>query len=514
MSQRQCIRELTANGEADSIFLLGNASLQQSRNGPYWRLELRDASGAMEAKIWSPLSSSFHDLAAGQLVRVRGRVGLFRDQPQLTVDEMSVLTEEEVARLDLSAFMPASPRPVPDMLDELEHMVAREFTHAPWRAFVRSVLDDERVRHRLPVAPAAKSVHHAYVGGLLEHMLSVAGLCLRMADHYPELDRQLLCAAGLLHDIGKLEEMSGGMVNDYTDAGRFLGHITQGLLMMEPHLAASGLEPELALHFRHLIASHHGELEFGSPRQPATAEAFVLHYADNIDAKIAQWRGLFPPRSTAGTAPEENMAAGLEWSPWQNLLGRALCRVPGTPSGPSRETPDDMPETSFVAQGEPVPDETSVPRADDRNCGSEDADELPVGADVTFAGLDGAEEITAEWELSPPLSPWTEADLMAEAERSRAAETPAENVADTAPEISPEIPREAEKETVEGAPREGGKPAPKSPRKRRKAADAVEEREAPDAARPLTNVPAGVPGEADGKPDKAREKDLTQCSLL
>ena len=120
MSQRQCIRDLEVNGEADSVFLLGGASLQQSRNGPYWRLELRDAGGAMEAKIWSPLSASFHDLSAGQLAHVRGRVGLFREQLQLTVEDLRVLTDEEAARVDLAEFMPASPRPVPDMMEERE----------------------------------------------------------------------------------------------------------------------------------------------------------------------------------------------------------------------------------------------------------------------------------------------------------------------------------------------------------------------------------------------------------
>lgn len=366
MQQRQTIHSLRPNEDVHSVFLIGAASLQQSRNGPYWRLDLRDATGSVEAKIWSPLSASYSELAAGQLVEVSARGGLFRDQLQLTIDALRPLSQEEQNELTLADFMPASPRRPADMLAEIEDLCEKELTHKPWRAFARSVLRDERIRSRLLVAPAAKSVHHAYVGGLLEHMLSVAGLCLRMADHYPDLDRQTLFAAALFHDIGKLEEMSGGLANDYTDGGRFLGHIVQGLIMLEPYLAASGLEPDLALHFRHLIASHHGELEFGSPRQPATAEAFALHYADNVDAKIAQWRSLFPapqpddPAETAQTdahlapalptddpdaaqkaARETGREAGSEpeaartmsWSPWQNLLGRALCRPARTPDG-------------------------------------------------------------------------------------------------------------------------------------------------------------------------------------
>ena len=341
MQQRQTIDNLRANDEVHSVFLIGAASLQQSRNGPYWRLELRDATGSVEAKIWSPLSTSFTDLAAGQLVEVTARAGLFRDQLQLTVDALRSLSPGEVAAVNLADFIPASPRSPADMLAEIEELCHAELTHRPWLVFALSVLRDESIRTRLLTAPAAKSVHHAYAGGLLEHMLSVAGLCLRMADHYPELDRQTLFTAALFHDIGKLEEMSGGLVNDYTDAGLLLGHIVQGLLMVEPHLAASGLEPELALHFRHLIASHHGELEFGSPRQPATAEAFALHYADNADAKIAQCRALLPnptpmPAPTGDTAEsaglgKSEISSGMPWTPRQTLLGRSLCRPAHTP---------------------------------------------------------------------------------------------------------------------------------------------------------------------------------------
>ncbi len=344
MQQRQTIRDLKVNDDVRSVFLIGAASLQQSRNGPYWRLELRDATGSLEAKIWSPLSAGFSDLAPGQIVEVGGRVGLFREQPQVTVENLRPLTAAERDALNLADFIPASPRPPAEMLAEAEALCRAELTHKPWRAFALAVLGDESIRARLLVAPAAKSVHHAYVGGLLEHMLSVAGLCMRMADHYPELDRQVLLAAALFHDIGKLEEMNGGLTTEYTDAGRLLGHIIQGLAMLEPFLAASGLEPDLALHFRHLIASHHGEPEFGTPKQPATAEAFALHHADNVDAKIAQWRALFPaapergPDEPDGRTGETANAAHpapyreeMQWSPWQNTLNRSLCRPVRTP---------------------------------------------------------------------------------------------------------------------------------------------------------------------------------------
>jgi len=358
MQQRQSVRDIKAGEEVRSVLLVGAASLQQSRNGPYWRLDLRDASGSVEAKIWSPLSQNCPELSAGLLVDITGRTGLYRDQIQLTVEQIRVLDEAEREELDMADFMPASARRPAEMLAEVQALCRSELTHEPWLRFALSVLEDKDIRPRLLTAPAAKSVHHAYVGGLLEHSLSVAGLCLRMADHYPELDRQTLLAAALFHDIGKLEEMSGGLANDYTDAGRLLGHITQGLLMLEPFLARSGLETDLILHFRHLLVSHHGELEYGSPRQPATAEAFALHYADNMDAKLAQLRGLFPespPRRQADNQPEQ--VACMIWSPWQNLLGRCLCRTSPTPS-------------HVLQPVQPVPEEKTQEELRDHKAGS------------------------------------------------------------------------------------------------------------------------------------------------
>lgn len=215
---------------------------------------------------------------------------------------------------------------------------AKEFTYKPWRKFILSVLEDEAIRVPLLTAPAAKSVHHAWVGGLLEHTLSVATLCLRFCDHYPDLDRQTLLAGAICHDLGKIWEFSGGLANDYTDAGRLVGHINLCLGKLDRHLAKSGLDEELLLHFQHLILSHHGLYEYGSPRLPQTAEAFALHYADNIDAKITQSRSLF--------GELEDGESG--WSPYQKSLERQLFQAPKTPEAESRK-----PRTSKRTAAEP-----------------------------------------------------------------------------------------------------------------------------------------------------------------
>lgn len=185
---------------------------------------------------------------------------------------------------------------------------------------------DEELAAAFRVCPAAKSVHHAYVGGLLEHSLGVFKLCRRLADQYAELDRQTLLAGAIFHDIGKIREFSGGLVNDYTDEGRLIGHLELGIEMLAPFWRKAGLEEGLVRHLKHLILSHHGEPAFGAVRLPQTAEALVLHYADNIDAKMAQCRGLFAI-----------FDAGEGWTPYQATLSRALFRGPRTPQAPPAE---------------------------------------------------------------------------------------------------------------------------------------------------------------------------------
>ena len=321
MEKGQFVKNIGAADAVEGLFLLEEASMQQAKNGPFWRLVLRDASGSMDAKIWSPLSQEFPALETGRLVRVSGRAGLYREQVQLTVDTMAVLPAEALSEVNLADFMAASPCDAEAMWQELQELCRKELTHAPWRKLVQAVLNNPAIGPRFRVMPAAKGVHHAYAAGLLEHTLGVAKMVLGMADLYPQLDRQTLLVGALFHDIGKIEEFSGGLSNDYTDAGRLLGHMELGLELLAPHLAKSGLEPELVRHLRHLILSHHGTPEFGAARLPQTAEALALHYADNMDAKMAQCRGLF------AEMPEEE--AG--WTPYQPTLGRFMHKPVKTP---------------------------------------------------------------------------------------------------------------------------------------------------------------------------------------
>lgn len=322
MQTRQSVKAIEAAQEVVSIFLLGNASLQQSRNGPFWRLELRDATGSVDAKIWSPQSQEYTDLAPGQMVQVEGRAMLYRDQVQVTVERLRVLDPEEITALDMREFMAASPYPAQEMWDQLMALCKKELTYGPWAKLVRLAFKDTEVQALFCNIPAAKAVHHAYVGGLLEHTLSVARLAMRMADHYPHLDRQVLLVAALFHDMGKIWEFTGGMANDYTDDGRLLGHMELVLEYLGPLLEKAGLEKELARHFKHLILSHHGQPEFGAARVPQTPEAFALHYVDNMDAKMAQCQSIFHDWDADRTG----------WSAYQTTLGRFIHQPVRTPA--------------------------------------------------------------------------------------------------------------------------------------------------------------------------------------
>ena len=320
----QMISDMELGATVADLFVLASAQQGQARNGPYWRLEFRDATGSIGGKIWSPQSQAFPSLTAGTAVRVTGRVTSYRDKLELAVDDMRVLDDAEFAALDLVLFMPASPFSPDAMLEELTTLCRKELTHKPWKKLIIGLLADEDIARKLRLAPAAKVMHHAYAGGLLEHTLSVARLCMRIADHYPTLDRQALLAAAVCHDLGKMWELSSGIAIDYTQEGRLIGHIFLVIERLAPFIKRSGLEPDLAEHLKHLILSHHGTHEFGSPRLPATAEALALHYADNLDAKLQQVE-------SALSGVEEN-----GWSAYNPPLERHLFRA--TPS-PRKEHP-------------------------------------------------------------------------------------------------------------------------------------------------------------------------------
>lgn len=355
MEKGQLVKDIVERKPVGGVFVLTEPRLSQGRNGqPYWSLHLRDVSGSIDGKIWFPLSNRIREIPDGALAKVSGHGSLYRDQVQVVIEDMQLLGQEEIASLNMAAFTKTSDRSVRTMYAELLTKCRQEFKHPPWAKLVFSVLQDEKIKQAFCTMPAAKTVHHAHAGGLLEHTLSVFELCQLIANKYEKLDRQTLLAGALFHDLGKIRELSGSFATDYTDEGRLLGHIFLGIELLLPFLEESGLETHLAGHLRHLILSHHGELEFGAARLPQTMEAFALHYADNLDAKMTQ----------CATALEN--AEPSQWSGWQSTLNRNLFLARKTPSinDPEEQQPNDhnaVEQSCNTAQAtKNLPDSTSI----------------------------------------------------------------------------------------------------------------------------------------------------------
>lgn len=320
------IKDMEENTEISGTYIISSSRLQLTKSGkPFWNITLSDSSGNIEAKIWHPQCLEYDSMDAGRLVYLSGTTNRFNDNLQVKVEKLEMLEASEVDRSLLKDFIPVGPYDPDEMLKELRLLCLEEFQHPAWRKLVLSVLNDKEIVEKLSDFPAAKKMHQAYLGGLLEHTLGVFKICRQIATIYTELDRQTLLAGALFHDIGKLAELSGGLANDYTDDGRLIGHISLGIEILVPYLKKSGLEEPLKRHLLHLILSHHGEYEFGAPKLPQTAEAFVLHYADNMDAKLAQCRSALVDKKAG------------EWSDFQKSFSRSILFSARTPDKISRK---------------------------------------------------------------------------------------------------------------------------------------------------------------------------------
>ncbi len=272
--------------------LVSRRELRQDRNGrDYLDLELADATGNIGAKVWpdSPAIKARYEEKG--FVTFKGTVRQFRDRLQLNLDYCREVKDEDRNNgFDPALLIPSTPEDIDDLQRRLEAI----YPGALQRPMLQRLATEAGRRYgaALHEHPAAKTIHHAYRGGLLEHVVSMAELALQLAEHYGDLDRDLLLLGVYFHDLGKLREIGAMPANDYTLEGQLVGHIAIGLEMLRCCAAAvDGFPAELLLHLEHLVASHHGRREFGSPVEPATAEAFVLHALDNLDSKLNQLRG-------------------------------------------------------------------------------------------------------------------------------------------------------------------------------------------------------------------------------
>ncbi len=284
MAEKHYIADFKEGDSISKTFYVGSRSRLLTRSGkPYLSLTLRDKTGTINAKIWEDADTIYSSMGSADFIRVRGTVEKYKDALQLRVDQLTVVRTEDV---DLADFLPAGARDPEEMLNEL-----REVSQTVENRFLRELLDllfaDDDFVQRLKVSPGAKYLHHSFIGGLLEHTLSVAKICDWLCGHYQNINRDLLLAGAILHDIGKVYELTASPSFDYTTEGRLIGHLVIGCRILEEKIRQIGGFPrELKMELQHLILSHHGTYEYRSPVVPKTVEAMLLYHVDNLDAKV------------------------------------------------------------------------------------------------------------------------------------------------------------------------------------------------------------------------------------
>lgn len=293
------IKDLHEGEVVRSIYLCKGKRSAETRNGrPYDNLLLQDKTGVLDGKVWDPNSQGIADYDEKDFIEVVGEVICYNNNLQLNIKQLRKALEGEYVPSD---YMPTSEKSVDEMYEELLSYV-RKISNIYLRQAVEYyfVKDEEFIRS-FKKHSAAKSVHHGFAGGLLEHTLSVVKLCEYLAGTYEIINRDLLLAAAICHDIGKTRELSGFPENDYTDEGQLIGHIVIGAEMVgQAARSVEGFPEILANEWRHCILAHHGELEYGSPKKPALVEAVALNLADNTDAKMQTLKEAFKDKNGTG----------------------------------------------------------------------------------------------------------------------------------------------------------------------------------------------------------------------
>jgi 3'-5' exoribonuclease len=329
------VRELADNREVVGVYLVRDKQRKETRSAKsYLHLVLSDRSGAIEAKVWDQAERFDPLFQAEDIVGIRGRTSTWNGRIELS---LSLVQPVRVEDAELDRFVPCSPRDREVMARELEALVESVADPALRLLLQRLTGRAGLVGRQYRRHPAAKRNHHAYLGGLLEHSLSVAHAADLLCGHYraqgARVDRDLLVAGALLHDLGKVRELSASRTISYTDEGQLLGHILIGLqLVTRAAEEIPQLSPERLLHLQHLIASHQGRHEWASPKLPHTLEALILHYADDLDSKLN---------------PAMALLQGVEgggWTPFDRHLERALYQPPGS-EPEARQEPQSAPGT-------------------------------------------------------------------------------------------------------------------------------------------------------------------------
>jgi 3'-5' exoribonuclease len=310
VTKDQWAREFREKDAVATSFLVKFSAVGVDKNGKsYMNLVLMDKTGELEGRVWDDVAHYSGQVTKDQFVWVEGKIQGYQGRRQLVVKGMQLLREDQV---EPKNYVPESKLDAERLYAQLLGYVA-SMKDPYYRALAESILrDDAEIIDRVKRAPAAKSVHHAYKTGLLEHVVSITGILDHLSGHYqPYLDRDLLFLGGFLHDIGKIWELSYDRVTDYTTEGKLIGHLVMGVELVDRKIreleAQEGRLPEglpfpeeKKLLVKHLILAHHGELEYGSPKRPKCLEALVVHYVDDLDSKVNAIRGFIEGDQTPG----------------------------------------------------------------------------------------------------------------------------------------------------------------------------------------------------------------------
>ena len=312
---RRLITELPPQCQLDQTFLATHKQLRPNRNGQlYIQVELADKSGTITGRLWNASDDDFGGFEDGDYVRVEGHTQLYSGSLQLII---ASIERADPRTIDESEFLVLSKHDLVRLEAELNAILAT-ITSAPLKALADELLADGPLMEAFRRTPAGVKHHHAYAGGLLDHVVNLLRLADRVAPLYPALDRNLLLVGVLVHDIGKTQELESLQGFSYTDVGQLLGHVLLGLEIVDAKIRAietrtgQRFEPEAAMRVKHMIASHHGQYEFGSPKLPMTLEAMALHHLDHLDAKMAGTIQLLQNEATAEDG----------WTQYQQSQGR------------------------------------------------------------------------------------------------------------------------------------------------------------------------------------------------
>jgi len=311
------VEKITPGEQIDDIYMVREPILRSTTRGDlYIAMYLSDRSGQLNGRMWQASKEVYNSLPKPGFVRIQGRSELYQNKLQIVINNITPVDADGVC---LEDFIARTDKDTKQMFEDVKKITGR-IKHRQLKALVGEFLADSELMEKFCIAPAAMSMHHNCLGGLLEHTHNMLRAAAAILPFYPQVQSDLVLAGIFLHDIGKTEELSYDMSFSYTDSGQLLGHISQGLIMVNQKAAAmaakdTAIDKSILDALGHIILSHHGQYEFGSPKLPATAEAFMVYYLDDLDAKLNQV-----------TTAIDNESNDSNWTSWKKALQTRLYR--------------------------------------------------------------------------------------------------------------------------------------------------------------------------------------------